>query len=139
LCCGSEFIPEAVLTDSSSHDAQAKKNAEREIRKKLAPAAILKLAEKQGDISKLTKAEIAAILYDKYNDDVCLAKHRKPELMKRLQDKTTNSNQNDPATEFLAAEYPKLEFESGEWDEAASVESIDEGAGYVFEQSYGNC
>ena len=41
-------------------DAQAKKHAERETKKNLAPAA---RAEKQGDVSKLTKAEITAILY----------------------------------------------------------------------------
>jgi hypothetical protein len=76
-------------------DAQAKKHAERETKKTLAPAASAKLAEKQGDISKLTKAEIAAILDVDYADDISITKHKKPELVKRLEDKI-NGIPNDP-------------------------------------------
>lgn len=107
-------------------DAQAKQHAERETKKTLAPAASAKLAEKQGDVSKLTKAEIAAILYVDYADDISLTKHKKPELVKRLEDKI-NGNPNDPAT----AEDPMLEEEGGEG--GAGVESGDEEvAGHVW-------
>jgi hypothetical protein len=103
-------------------DAQAKKHAEREIKKTLAPAASVKLAEKQGDVSKLTKAEIVAIVYVDYVDDISLIKHKKPELVKRLEDKI-NGNPNDPAT-ALSAEDPMLEKKSSEG--GAGVESGDE-------------
>jgi hypothetical protein len=121
----------AEVSRMDKADAQSKKNAEREVKKKLAPAASAKLAEKQGDVSKLTKAEIVAILYDEYGDDVCQTKHKKHELVKRLDGKI-NRNQ-------LAAEDPVLEEESGEREQTAGVESGDEGAGHVFEQSYDDC
>jgi hypothetical protein len=123
----------AEISRMDKADAQSKKNAEREVKKKLAPAASAKLAEKQGDVSKLTKAEIVAILYYDYGDDVCHTKHKKPELVKRLEDKI----HRNPAT-ASAAEDQVLEEESGE-GEAAGVESGDEGAGRVFEQSYDDC
>jgi hypothetical protein len=63
----------------------------------LAPAASAKLAEKQGDVSKLTKAAIVAMLYVDYGDDVSLTKRKKPELVKRLEDKI-HGNPSDPAT-----------------------------------------
>jgi hypothetical protein len=106
-------------------DAQAKKHAERETKKNLAPAASAKLAEKQGDVSKLAKAEIAAILYVDYADDISLTKHKKPELVKRLED-NINENPNDPAT-ASSAEDPMLKEESNtrsiqqQWPLAGSV------------------
>ena len=72
----------------------------------LSPAASAKLAEK-GDVSNLTKAEIAEILYVDYSDDISRTKHKKPELVKRLEDKI-NGNPNDPAT-TSSTEYPMLE------------------------------
>jgi hypothetical protein len=56
------LIAEVYMMDKA--DAQAKKHAERETKKTLVLAANVKLADKQGDVSKLThQAEITAILY----------------------------------------------------------------------------
>ena len=64
-----------------------------------------------------------------------LAKHKKPELVKRLEDKI-NGNPNNPATASSTEDpVPMLEEESSEG--GAGVKSGDEeGVGHVFEQSY---
>ena len=71
----------------------------------------MEFSKKQGDVSKLAKADIAAILYVDYADNIYLTKNNKPELTKSLEDKI-NGNPNYPAT-ASSAKYPMIKKESG--------------------------
>ena len=81
------------------------------IKKNLPTLASVKLSEKQGYVSNLTKAEIAAIHYVDYANNISLTKNNKSELTKILADKI-NENPNYPATAY-SAKYPMIKKESG--------------------------
>ena len=81
--------------------------AQKWIPRYLYPQRLVRSLLKKGDISNLANAEIAEILYVDYSDDISLTKHKKPELVKRLEDKI-NGNPNDPAS-TSSTEYPMLE------------------------------
>ena len=81
------------------------------IKKNLPTLASVKFSKKQGDVSKLTKAEIAAILYVEYAGNIYLTKNKKPELTKSLEE-NINGNPNYPATES-SSKYPMIKKESG--------------------------
>ena len=115
------------------YDAQAKKHTERDTNKNTSPVASTKLAEKQGDVSNITKAKIAEILYVDYADNVSLTNHKKIEPVKRLEDKI-NGNPNDPAT-ASSAKHPNIKEESGEGGSGVKI-SDEEGGGNVFYHSY---
>ena len=51
-------------------------------KKNLPPLASVEFSKKQGNVSKIAKADIATILYVDYAGDIYLTKNKKPELTK---------------------------------------------------------
>lgn len=66
-------------------DQQAKQNEALMEKRRKAPDAVAKLAAKGGDVSKLTKSEIVAILFVCYNKDEKDNDHKKEYLVNLLQ------------------------------------------------------
>ena len=71
------------------------------------PQRIVQSFPKKVDVSNLTKAEIAAIFYVEYYNNIYLTNRKKTELVKSLEE-NINGNPNDPAT-TSSAEDPVLE------------------------------
>ena len=114
-------------------DVQSNNHVERNTKKNLAPAASVDLAEKKGGVSNITKAEIAETLYVEYADGIYLTKHKKPKLLKIIEE-NINGNPNNPVI-ALSAKDPILEEESGEWGGGFKTGDV-EGGGNVFGHSY---
>jgi len=69
----------------------ARRDEENAEKLNLAPMAITKLEKNNGDAEKLTKKEIVAILWVKYNITMQESRHKKQKLVDMLRDKMQNT------------------------------------------------
>lgn len=86
-----------ISRQEADQKAQQKKDALK-VHRDLAPKAKEKLAEKGGDVNKLKKQEISAILFVEYGVDMPATSTTKKDVMvKKLQDEITNGNEASSA------------------------------------------
>ena len=82
-------------------EAIAKKNEETAEKLNLAPTALAKLEKNNGDVEKLTKKEIAAVLLVKYNVTMSESGNKKQKLADALRERMQNKQNDVPKTSGL--------------------------------------
>ena len=76
-------------------EALAKRNEENAEKVTVAPIALAKLEKNNGDADKLTKKEIVAVLWVKYNIAMSESGNKKQKLVDALRDKMQNAPNDD--------------------------------------------
>ena len=67
----------------------------------MAPTAVVKLAEKGGQVTRLTKKDISSLLFVYFSVDMDEVKHKKLELVTKLDERMVNDPEKLPANSVL--------------------------------------
>jgi hypothetical protein len=91
----------ASIERSEAAIAKKKKTDSFAERLAMAPTAVVKLAEKGGQVTRLTKKDISSLLFVYFSVDMDEVKHKKLELVTKLDERMVNDPEKLPANSVL--------------------------------------